>query len=98
MHRTVDSRQPAMNEGLALAGIQVAPTSFLGMIMEWTPFDTMRAFPDDALDLLDPDIDTILFQIQGSLTTICWSHPLESVKNLFNNQLVGVARPPFENK
>lgn len=68
------------------------------MIMEWTPFDTMRAFPDDAFDLLDPDIDTILFQIQGSLTTICWGHPLESVKNLFNNQLVGVARPPFENK
>jgi len=33
--------------------------------MEWTPCSTIGALPDDAFNLLDPDIDAVLFQVQS---------------------------------
>jgi hypothetical protein len=85
MHRAVDPGQPAMDEGLALASIQVSPNSFLGMIVEWTPFPTMRALPNEPLDLLDPDIHAVFSQIQHYLIYVPgMPYPQQGRKQFFD--------------
>jgi hypothetical protein len=84
--------RPGMQKGLKLTTVQMSPHSFFGMIMQCALSSTFRAWPLQTFGVLDPDIHSLLFDIELNL---------RDKPGIFNPQQmtvqVGIAHdsPPF---
>jgi hypothetical protein len=82
-----------MEEGLELAAVQVPPDPLLGMIMERPFCPAFRTTPLDTLGMLNPDIDSLIFNIQLDFTYRPWT--LESEQILVQAGIAHGLHPPF---
>jgi hypothetical protein len=92
MLRADNPWRPSMQKGLKLTTVQMSPHSFFSMIMQRALSSTFRAWPLQTLGVLDPYINSLLFNIELHL---------RHKPGIFNPQQmtvqVGIAHdsPPF---